>query len=258
VKGFKGWHPDAGSRLRVSFDIPPHPGSFGRAAASGGPLRRALPRPAAASARAEDPHPPTAVRPVIPELRTPRLLLRSLAGRDREEFVRVHTVSETFFAPWSALEESHEALFDAEMAKVEAGRQSGRHARFVGVLNDGRIAGFFNLGEIVRGAFDNAYVGWRVNAEVARQGYATEGVGAVLDLAFHPDGFGLHRIQANVIPSNRASLRLAERLGFRREGLAERYLKIAGAWQDHVMFAKTAEEHRFAYLEAAGDPAPSA
>jgi len=69
----------------------------------------------------------------------------------------------------------------------------------------------------------------------------------MLDFAFSGIGAGLHRVQANIIPSNLASLRLAERAGFRREGLAERYLNIAGEWQDHLMYAKTREEHSFRY-----------
>ena len=69
----------------------------------------------------------------------------------------------------------------------------------------------------MRGAFHNAYVGWKVSVEVARQGFATEGVTALLDFAFARDGAALHRIQANVIPNNTPSIRLAEKLGLRRE-----------------------------------------
>ena len=72
----------------------------------------------------------------------------------------------------------------------------------------------------------------------------------MLDIAFaaEPRGLGLHRVQANVIPANPASLRVAEKAGMRLEGTAKRYLEIAGVWQDHHMFAKTAEEHTFRYL----------
>jgi ribosomal-protein-alanine N-acetyltransferase len=186
---------------------------------------------------------------MITEIRTPRLLLRSLALDDRDEFIRVHQVSDAFYAPWSPNRTgSYEDMFITEMTKVDADRRNGSHYRMIGVLDDGRIAGFFNLGHIVRGAFHNAYVGWKVSVEVARQGYATEGVTALLDFAFAQEGAALHRIQANVIPGNKPSIALAEKLGLRREGIAVRYLEIAGVWQDHVMFARTVEEHRFTYL----------
>ena len=85
---------------------------------------------------------------------------------------------------------------------------------------------------------------------MARQGLATEGVIAMLDLAFAPEpaGLGLHRVQANIIPHNAPSLRVAEKAGFRREGLALAYLNIAGEWRDHLMFAKLADEHTLRFL----------
>ena len=52
----------------------------------------------------------------------------------------------------------------------------------------------------------------------------------------------LHRLQVAIVPRNAASLRVVEKLGLRREGLAERYLEINGVWEDHYRFAITAEE----------------
>lgn len=182
--------------------------------------------------------------------RTARMTLRSLEPGDRAEFVRMHEVSAEFLAPWIAATppgSTWHDLFDLELDK--AGRDN--HARMAGVAPDGRIAGLFNLGEIVRGFFQSAYAGWRLNVEFAGQGYATEGLNALLDYAFCEQRLALHRVQANIIPINERSIRLAERVGFRREGLALRYLKIADVWQDHMMFAKTIEEHALATHEAA-------
>jgi [ribosomal protein S5]-alanine N-acetyltransferase len=161
---------------------------------------------------------------------------------DRAEFVRGLEAGAAFYAPWiPALEpgESWDDVFDREQEKSA----DDRHVRLAGFLPDGRIAGCFNLGEIVRGVFQSAYASWRTSSELLRQGYGAEGVLALLDLAFGAQGLGLHRVQANVIPANVASIRLAERVGFRREGLALRYLKIGGSWMDHVMLAKLADEH---------------
>ena len=54
---------------------------------------------------------------------------------------------------------------------------------------------------------------------------------------------GLHRVQPAVMPRNAASQRVVEKAGFRHEGLAVRYLRIAGAWEDHDLYAITVEEH---------------
>ncbi len=175
------------------------------------------------------------------------MLLRALRPADRAEYERVHTVSADFFRPWFSWHQDGATAipdFDHELERVSRGLEAGTHVRLVGVLAGGRLAGFFNLTDIVRGAFQNAYASWSVSADVARRGYGAEGVRGLLAVAFTapPVGLGLHRVQANVIPGNEPSMRLAQSVGFRREGEAVRYLQIAGAWRDHVMFALTVEE----------------
>jgi ribosomal-protein-alanine N-acetyltransferase len=188
-------------------------------------------------------------------LQTARLTLRLLRETDRGEFVRVHRISREFYRPWMPISPADQTLdefFEQSLERATRGWSEGKEFRTVAVMKDGRIAGFFNLNEIVRGSFFSCYAGWRANVEVARQGYATEALNGLLDLAFAPapSGIGLHRVQANIIPSNEASLRLAARCGFRREGLAPRYLQINGRWQDHVMLAKLADEHELEYLKS--------
>ena len=191
---------------------------------------------------------------VIDSIRTDRLVLRPLTASDRAEHLRVHEVSREHFRPWMPLPppgETPEQAFERELARAGHDRAAGTGARWVGVLDDGRLAGLFALSQLFRGPFQNAYAGWRVAADCVGRGLATEGVTALLDLAFAPEplGLGLHRVQANVVPRNAASLRVARKCGFREEGLARAYLQIAGVWEDHMMLAKTSEEHEVEYLK---------
>lgn len=184
-------------------------------------------------------------------LRTPRLILRNYHESDRDEFIRIHQASADYWRPWvpvSLISEPPDLLFDRVLEGARRGQAAGTQCRLVATLHNGTLAGIFSLGEIVRGVFQCAYAGWRVSADLAGRGLGTEGVHGLLDIAFAqpPVGIALHRVQANIIPSNLASLRVAEKCGFRREGYAPRYLKIAGEWQDHVMTAKTVEEHQLA------------
>lgn len=181
-----------------------------------------------------------------PRIQTRRLTLRALQTHDRQEYLRVHEIGRDFFAAWSprpGAPVSLEERFADELARSWAGELNPHEARFVAVLPDGRHAAYVSLSQIFRRAFMNCVIGWKANPELLNQGYATEAVTAMLDFAFSPDGLGLHRVQAAIIPANGPSLRVAEKCGFRREGLALRYLQIAGEWQDHILLAKVVDEH---------------
>ena len=103
-----------------------------------------------------------------------------------------------------------------------------------------RILGRVTLGRVTRGAFRNAYLGYFVDHELQGKGITSEAVKCAVTFAFGT--LGLHRVQAAIMPRNVGSLRVAEKCGFRHEGKALRYLQIAGAWEDHEIFAVTAEE----------------
>ncbi len=96
-----------------------------------------------------------------------------------------------------------------------------------------------NLSEIVRGAFQSAYLSFYAHARHSRQGFMSEGLPAVVREAFR--ALRLHRLEANIQPGNQGSLALVERLGFRLEGFSPKYLKIGGRWRDHQRFALTRE-----------------
>jgi len=111
-----------------------------------------------------------------------------------------------------------------------------------GILLDAgdELVGRIQLTGISRAPFENAHVGFFVSERHNGRGYATEAVRQAVDAAFGE--LALHRVQAAVIPRNVASIRVLEKAAFREEGLALRYLQIAGVWEDHKLYAVTAEE----------------
>nr|WP_281170156.1 GNAT family N-acetyltransferase [Paenibacillus pinihumi] len=96
----------------------------------------------------------------------------------------------------------------------------------------GRIIGMIALSNIVRGPFQSCYLGYRLDQGEVNQGFMTESLARVIRYAF--DELRLHRIEANIMPRNSASLKMVEKLGFSSEGLARKYLKINGIWEDHI------------------------
>ena len=107
---------------------------------------------------------------------------------------------------------------------------------------DGVLLGAIALSEIVRGKFQSGYLGYYLGAAHTGQGYMTEALQLMLATAFRR--LRLHRVEANIQPNNRASIRLVKRAGFRREGFSPRYLKIGGRWRDHERWALLADEWR--------------
>ncbi|HEY6567430.1 MAG TPA: GNAT family protein [Actinomycetota bacterium] len=106
--------------------------------------------------------------------------------------------------------------------------------------DDGGPAGVYNLSQIFYGPFRNAYLGYYALMPYAGRGLMRAGMTLLLDHAFAQ--MGLHRVQANIQPENAASIALVRGSGFRREGLALRYLMIQGTWRDHEQWAITVED----------------
>ena len=155
----------------------------------------------------------------------------------------MHLESRAYFAPWDPVLPASFFTRRGQEAEVRLARAQAagdtRHAHVV-LDADGTVVGAVALSNVVRGAWQNATLGYRVAASAAGRGVATAAVGLALDRAFGE--LGLHRVQAAVRPENAASLRVVVKAGLRHEGFAPRYLRIDGAWRDHELFAITAED----------------
>lgn len=98
--------------------------------------------------------------------------------------------------------------------------------------DDSRVIGSVSFNNIVLGAFQSCFLGYRLDEQEINKGYMTEAVARGIRVMFGE--YGLHRIEANIMPKNTRSMRVVEKLGFRSEGLALEYLKINEKWEDHI------------------------
>lgn len=140
-------------------------------------------------------------------------------------------------APWTPrrgeeyyTEEGQRAAVDSALHECEAGRSLPL------VIEDaaGKLVGTVTLQSVVRGAFQSCSVGYWLAEDAQGQGLATEAVREAVCIAF--DDLRLHRVQAETVPHNHASQRVLERVGFTPYGEAPAYLKIAGEWQDNLLY----------------------
>jgi [ribosomal protein S5]-alanine N-acetyltransferase len=158
------------------------------------------------------------------------------SGADEAEFLSAVRASRELHGDWVSPPADGPA-FASYLLRLGGADHDGY---FVRAKEDGRLAGVVNLNNIVRGSFQSAYIGYYAFVGGEGRGLLTEGVALLVGQAFGP--LGLHRVEADIQPDNVRSVRLAERLGFRDEGLARRLLYIAGEWRDHRRFVMLGED----------------
>ena len=126
--------------------------------------------------------------------------------------------------------EYQEKLLTREVLDFEAGRDYRFYIKLAGQPQN--IIGAIGLSNVVMGAFCSAFLGYKLDENYINQGYMTMAVSMLVSYAF--DELHLHRIEANVMPGNRASLRVLEKNHFVNEGVSKHYLNINGIWEDHI------------------------
>lgn len=108
---------------------------------------------------------------------------------------------------------------------------------------EGKIIGTASLTGIIRGAFHSGYLGYKLDKDELRKGYMEEALEKFIDFGFRE--YKLHRVEANIMPNNKASLSLIEKLGFQREGEAKDYIWICDGWKNHIHYVKINEDWKW-------------
>ncbi|OFI38578.1 alanine acetyltransferase [Arthrobacter sp. SW1] len=162
---------------------------------------------------------------------------RLITLEDAAALAKVLAENRDFLAPWDPLRDDD--FFTAETQHRLIGEalksfEAGLMVPLAITAPDGGLVGRINIGGIVRGALESGGIGYWVSRKHNGHGLASRAVAEVKDIAFKE--LGLHRLQAETLLHNASSQRVLTRNGFERYGLAPKYLKIAGRWQDHVMF----------------------
>jgi ribosomal-protein-alanine N-acetyltransferase len=179
------------------------------------------------------------------ELRGRRVLLRPLGEDDYAAWHEVRTRGAGWLLRWeprprgAPVPSEDRPSFAARCGIRERERQLGTGYGF-GIFVGERFAGEVTLSSIQRGPFQSGFIGYWVDEALAGRGLVPEAVVVTLQFAF--DAIALHRVEISIIPRNRPSRRVVEKLGIREEGVAQRFLEIDGVWEDHVRYAMTAEE----------------
>ena len=168
---------------------------------------------------------------------------RLLRLEDAPELTQALTAQREFMAPYEPVRDDDYYTVQGQttlLSHLLDDRDQGRVLPLVIVAPDGALAGRITLNNIVRGPLQSASLGYWVRRELNGQGLATAAVAEALGIAFRE--LGLHRVEAGTLVDNVASQRVLTKNGFSRYGLAPHYLRIAGRWQDHVLFQRLADD----------------
>lgn len=168
----------------------------------------------------------------------PSFEVRLVQAADVEALHALVVANREHLAPWEPLRD--ESFFTLEHQVGVVAGQLERHA--LGqehpcvITLDGGLVGRITLSNVARGPFQSANLGYWIDAGHQGRGLATRALSRVVEVA--RDELGLHRIEAGTLPHNVGSQTVLRRCGFEQYGMAPAYLKLAGRWQDHLLFQR--------------------
>ncbi|HEY8717346.1 GNAT family protein [Pengzhenrongella sp.] len=169
--------------------------------------------------------------------------LRPLVRKDARAWLALRAANGAWLEPWEASSPTGNSgpvpTFGEFVRSLSSQARKGTALPFA-VEFRGELVGQLTVSSIVYGSLRSAAIGYWVSRHVAGHGVIPTAAALATDYCF--DALGLHRIEINIRSENRPSLRVVEKLGFRDEGVRERFLHIAGSWRDHRTFALTTED----------------
>lgn len=165
--------------------------------------------------------------------------VRLLRPTDAAVLAELVAESRSFLAPWEPIRGDAYFTVAGQSAEIERAldaHEVGHSVPFAILDESGDVVGRITINSIVGGAFQSASIGYWVAERAGGRGYATDAVEAVVRHAF--DELVLHRLEAGTLVHNLRSQRVLTKAGFERYGLAPRYVRINGEWQDHILFQR--------------------
>ena len=177
--------------------------------------------------------------PTRPLIRTQNLHLRPPVASDYPAWAVLRIESREFLTPWEPVWNEDDLTRASFRLRVKrAAREivsDEAYALFIFDTRTDTLIGGLTLGLVRRGVAQACTLGYWMGQRHSGQGHMTEAVRGALRFAF--SDLALHRVEAACLTNNEPSRRLLERVGFQREGMARAYLRINGAWCDHLLYA---------------------
>jgi len=167
-----------------------------------------------------------------------KVFVRMPQASDWSQWSELRDSSREFLAPWEPVwpsDDLSKSAFSRRLRRyTQSVRQGALYPFFAFTKDDETLVGGITLTNVRRGTVQGCSIGYWVGEQYARNGYMSDTIQIALNFAF--EALGLHRVEAACLPENQPSRGLLLKSGFTEEGSAREYLKICGAWRDHVRF----------------------
>ena len=167
-----------------------------------------------------------------------RVFLRPPKRRDALKWQKLRMSSKSFLVPW-------EPSWDASSCTRRAYLRYFKNSNYLANMDraysflifktdDKTLLGGINIGNVRRGVSQSASLGYWIGKKYSRNGYMKEALKLLIPSLFVD--LRLNRIEAATLEENIASKSLLKKIGFKKEGVLRKYLKINGTWRDHILY----------------------
>lgn len=168
-----------------------------------------------------------------------KIFIRPFTQEDVDARLKLQTENRHFFEMYSMTRQDNYYTVEGQRELIEEYDNNFKNDQEYnfGIFTtaDKKLIGTISLFQVIRGSLQSAFIGYFIDKENNGKGYATEAVKWIVEFAF--TNLNLHRIEAGVMPHNLGSIRVLEKAGFHKEGLAVKNVKINGKWEDHQVLA---------------------
>ncbi|MCP1126190.1 GNAT family N-acetyltransferase [Bacillus sp. 3103sda1] len=173
------------------------------------------------------------------KLKGSRILVKILEDSDAEKLLDLELKNRDFFQTYTPLREDDFYTLKSQLNRIRENKEKKDldqlYSFGIYVIETEELIGNITLTEVLRGPLQSCYIGYSLDKNHNGKGYMTEAVKLVVSYAF--DELKLHRIEAGVMPHNIGSIKVLEKSGFHKEGIAKKNVKINGRWEDHQVLA---------------------
>ncbi|MBA4496111.1 GNAT family N-acetyltransferase [Paenactinomyces guangxiensis] len=167
------------------------------------------------------------------------IFVKILEDSDAEGLLRLELRNRDFFQTYTPLRDDAFYTLEGQRERIRKNNKMKDLDQYylfgIYLAETGELIGNITLSEVLRGPLQSCFIGYYLDKNHNGKGYMTEAVRLAVSYAFNE--LKLHRIEAGVMPHNTRSMRVLEKAGFHKEGIAKKNVKINGRWEDHQVLA---------------------